>query len=560
MPQNLNLIGLIAQTNFRSIGLAIALITFVGFGVAVYANSRKARDEVGAEIELAANRKEYLDDEGLEGPRLDRSLSFALVSLLFISVAFTFYTVAEPGRQEGAVENRIATFERRGEDSYVNGAGCVACHAADGGGGEAPFVLQDADGQFIANVTWTAPALNNLLLRYSEDEVTHILNFGRNGSPMAAWGTPGGGPLTEQAVENVIIYLETLQIQSLDPVDIAAAGDDVPGNTQGDLLDAESLLAQEEADEIEAAIRAEVERSLEDGEFETLGEAVFNLGLFSNFGAGSYSCARCHTAGWSLGIDAVPNILDEGVAGCGGGVSGIGFNLCGESLQARFPDDTWKLPSGEWAPPDGLTDDEGFPIVLAQDGTEIRLDDRARPVNEDGDPYIVLPSPLVEVAQGVTAAASEDDANDADAADAGQDDALAATTGATLGEAGDLAFCQFESGLFTPETGPTFAVDPDVQPEISEDGTVADPDPLDPSQFDGAVYQTSSGRWVNDCEVIAMPERTSQSQFDFIFNGANAGEGYGVGGQSSAGQMPGFGRLLPEDYIQAVVDYERGLN
>ncbi len=556
MPQNLNLIGLIAQTNFRSIGLAIALITFFGFVVAVYANSRKSRDEIGAEIELAANRKEYLDDEGLEGPRLDRSLSFALVSLLFISVAFTFYTVAEPGRQEGAVATRIATFERRGEDTYVNGAGCVACHAADGGGGEAPFVLQDADGQFIGNVTWTAPALNNLLLRYSEDEVTHILNFGRNGSPMAAWGTPGGGPLTDQAVANVITYLETLQVQSINPVDIAAAGDDVPGNNEGDLEDEESQLAQEEADQIEAAIRAEVERSLEDGEFETLGEAVFNLGLFSNFGAGSYSCARCHTAGWSLGIDAVPNILDEGVAGCGGGVSGIGFNLCGDSLQARFPNDTWKLPDGEWAPPDGLTNSEGFRIVLALDGTEILLDDRARPVNEDGDPFIVLPSPLIEV-DSVTVDAAEEDA---DAEDGDDDAAVEAAAGATLGEAGDLAFCQFESGLFTPDTGATYAVDPGVEPEVGPDGSIVDPAPLDLSQFDGPIYQTSSGRLVNDCEVTAMPERTSQSQFDFIFNGANAGEGYGVGGQSSAGQMPGFGRLLPEDYIQAVVDYERGLN
>ncbi len=555
MPQNLNLIGLIAQTNFRTIGLGIALVTFFGFAVAIYANSRKSKDEIGSEIELAANRKEYLDDEDLEGPRLDRSLTFALVSLLFISIAFTFYTVAEPGRQEGAVAVRNATFERRGENTYVNGAGCVACHAADGGGGEAPFVLQDGDGQFIANVSWTAPALNNLLLRYSEEEVTHILNFGRSGSPMAAWGTPGGGPLTTQAIENVILYLETLQVQSLNVVDIAAAGDDVAGNAGGDLQDEESVLAQAAADELEAAVRAEVQRSLDEGEFETLGEAVFNLGLFSDFGSGSYSCARCHTAGWSLGIDAIPNILDEGVAGCGGGVSGIGFNLCGDSLQARFPNDTWKLPDGEWAPANGLTNDNGEPIVLALDGTQILLDDRSRPITEDGDPFLVLPTPLVEVTE-VVVPDSEDDATDSDA----PDDDVATVTAGQLGEAGDLAFCQFESGLFTPETGATYAVDPGVEPTIDADGNVGDPEPLDITQFSGAVYETSNGRLVNDCEITAMPERTSQSQFDFIFNGANIGEGYGVGGQSSAGQMPGFGRLLPEDYIQAVVDYERGLN
>ena len=78
MPQNLNLIGLIAQTNFRTIGLAIALVTFFGFAIAIYANSRKSRSELGSEIELAANRKEYFDDEVLEGNRLDRSLTCLL--------------------------------------------------------------------------------------------------------------------------------------------------------------------------------------------------------------------------------------------------------------------------------------------------------------------------------------------------------------------------------------------------------------------------------------------------------------------------------------------------
>jgi len=56
-----------------------------------------------------------------------------------------------------------------------------------------------------------------------------------------------------------------------------------------------------------------------------------------------------------------------------------------------------------------------------------------------------------------------------------------------------------------------------------------------------------------------MPERTSQAHYDFVYTGAVAGKGYGRGGQSAAGLMPGFGGMLPPDYIQAVVDYERGL-
>ena len=58
---------------------------------------------------------------------------------------------------------------------------------------------------------------------------------------------------------------------------------------------------------------------------------------------------------------------------------------------------------------------------------------------------------------------------------------------------------------------------------------------------------------------MSARERTSQAHYEFIFTGANAGAGYGNGGQSHGGMMPGFGGVLPPDLIQAVVDYERGL-
>ncbi len=50
------------------------------------------------------------------------------------------------------------------------------------------------------------------------------------------------------------------------------------------------------------------------------GEALFNLEL----GSGAYSCARCHTLGWSYG--------DPGVAGQGA----YGWNLTGGSANSHF--------------------------------------------------------------------------------------------------------------------------------------------------------------------------------------------------------------------------------
>jgi mono/diheme cytochrome c family protein len=531
----------ILGANFRAIGLTIASIVVLGFLAAWIRNIITSRGELGSEIELAPNRKEYLSDEELEGPKLDKSLGFALVLLTLLALILPFYWIAEPGRQEGAIAAYNRSFESRGNDTYAEGAQCVNCHAGGGVGGGAPYVLQDADGQFIANATWQAPALNNVLLRYSEDEVRYILNFGRPGSPMAAWGTPGGGPLTTQQVDNVIIYMRTFQQQSLDPIDIAAAGH------PNDARDEESLLALEEADKIRADIVEEVERSLAEGEFDTLGEAVFNLGLNSGYGAGALSCGRCHTAGWSLGPNVVPEVLDEGWAGCGGGnPSGIGYNLCNGSTKDRFPDDSWLLPDGTWyemANFDEITqprDVVGNPrdydgtYLLAMDGSEIALDTSGTPVDGQGTPYLIL--------------------GPAD----GNDD-----------QAGDLASCDVVSGLWEYtgngefETdlriGEAYPIAPDAVFVTDENGAFIDPEPLTADELGGNVLTLDDGRLGSGCTVIEMPPRTSQTHFDFIYNGAEAGSGYGRGGQSGAGMMPGFGRTLPREYIQAVVDYERGL-
>jgi hypothetical protein len=88
----------------------------------------------------------------------------------------------------------------------------VNCHGGGGGGGVANYILNDQNGQFVAQVNWIAPALNNVLWRYSEDEVRYILNYGRPGSPMAAWGTQGGGPLTTQQIDEIIAYLWSVQL------------------------------------------------------------------------------------------------------------------------------------------------------------------------------------------------------------------------------------------------------------------------------------------------------------------------------------------------------------
>ena len=129
--------------------------------------------------------------------------------LTIVAVTLPLYWLGEPGRHEGRDLDTWRIFNNRGEEIYVEGAQCVTCHGAGRcTGGVVNTAITSESGEFVAQVNWKAPALNTLLSRHTEDEVLHVLNFGRNGV-MPAWGGGGGGPLTDQQLEEVIFYLRT---------------------------------------------------------------------------------------------------------------------------------------------------------------------------------------------------------------------------------------------------------------------------------------------------------------------------------------------------------------
>src|SRR4051812_15869310 len=105
---------MIFATTQESIGLVIlvlAVLLVIVFGVF---NVLSGRAEVGSEIELAANRKPYLDDEALEGRKLDRVLTLGLIGLFICSVGVPVYWLAEPSRQTNAVKDFNRIFVDRG--------------------------------------------------------------------------------------------------------------------------------------------------------------------------------------------------------------------------------------------------------------------------------------------------------------------------------------------------------------------------------------------------------------------------------------------------------------
>jgi len=291
------------MTTQRAVGYVVIAIVAIGGFFFVWTQIRKGRKEAGAEVELAANRKLYLDDEQLETKKLNLALWSAFGLLLVVGVTLPLYWLAEGGRQVGAVKTFNDVFVTRGEKIYTEEAKCVGCHGPEGTGGAASFVITNERGEFVQQVNWSSPALDTVLWRYSQAEVKDVLLYGRPGSPMAAWGVIGGGALSDQQLDNVIDYLWSVQIS---PDEMRKqVGDALEARDPG-LKKRLDAVHQENVDKKLADTPLVYEcpsktwACLSEADNLRLGEIVFGL---HDVAAGAYSCSRCHVPGASFGQD-----------------------------------------------------------------------------------------------------------------------------------------------------------------------------------------------------------------------------------------------------------------
>ncbi|MGH9234466.1 MAG: c-type cytochrome [Acidimicrobiales bacterium] len=313
----------LAASTVTTIGAVIVVLIVLGLLVYLWVNLRDGRAEVGSEIELAPNRKPYYGDDVLETTVLNRTLRWALVLLVIVAVGLPLYWLNEPARQSGAEEGFLATFEARGEELYVEGSQCQNCHGPEGTGGQAPYTITDAGGEFVATVNWRAPALNTVLLRFSREEVEYIINYGRPFSPMPGWSAEAGtGPLDPQQISNLIDYLASIQL--------------TPEEAQ---REAQVALATDLGLIEEGASDDEIDAAIEEIDYDdpATGAAIFS----QDAAGGAYACARCHTRGWSIiqeGEDAIspPDADLSDFAGFPDGSGAFGPNLTNGLIPRQF--------------------------------------------------------------------------------------------------------------------------------------------------------------------------------------------------------------------------------
>ena len=289
---------LVATTVQQSIAYVLVAIVATSAVLWLFANVRRAKPEVGAEVELAANRKPYYSDEDMEGKRLDSFGAWALVSLTIIAVGLPIYWLAEPGRQSHAIERFNEVFASRGEELSLptaqGGFNCQGCHGGVSGG-VVQYNLTDPVTGKLSQVAWKAPSLDDVTLRMTDEQLTEVLTYGRPFSPMPAWGLAGGGPMNEQQISNLVAWLHEVAISPKEAKERSATTAEAElkrlQDPAADLAKAEAGLA--ETTDATAKLALEGQISLDQATIEQKQEASLGAALFN------VNCSRCHTIGWS---------------------------------------------------------------------------------------------------------------------------------------------------------------------------------------------------------------------------------------------------------------------
>ncbi|HLY84356.1 MAG TPA: c-type cytochrome [Acidimicrobiales bacterium] len=225
---------MLAVSTPQKLGMVFAVAFVVGWAIFIVAHLKRGGVAPGAEIELAPNRKPYYDDEQLEGLKLERVLTMALILIIILAVGLPLYWLGEPRRQKGAVKYFDKKAVAAGfllfqptdtplpphpKDNAIP-FGCAKCHGNVGQGGSTTYVL--TTGGTVRTVTWDVPALNTVLLRYTPDTVRTIITYGRANTPMPPWGVAGGGAMNDQQIDDLVAYLQSIQLTPAQAKDLAA--------------------------------------------------------------------------------------------------------------------------------------------------------------------------------------------------------------------------------------------------------------------------------------------------------------------------------------------------
>lgn len=218
---------------------AIAIV-IAGFGLLALALLFRRSPGSGEEVPPALRPGDT--DDVLESERLTRIIRAGVALSVFFAFFLAVYWFAEPGKRlakekefeeesiaRGASYYALRTDPVTGEENLA-GIECARCHGINGEGGENDY-LDPATG---VKRRVQVPELQTIFARYEDPPpgyadarafIRETIERGRPGTDMPTWGNQYGGPLTEQQIDDILNWMET--IQKSPEVEQGATGDQI---------------------------------------------------------------------------------------------------------------------------------------------------------------------------------------------------------------------------------------------------------------------------------------------------------------------------------------------
>ena len=198
----------------------ITLLALVGLVVLVLLLGNAKRGRRTIEDIPPGMRPGYADEE-LERRVLERYMGWGIVLTAFFAIFLPLYWMREPARLTAAQEASTVTNYERGEALFTEN--CALCHGVTAEGGGTASTYDPAD-------TWPAPNLTTIEKRYEgtppatniRDYIVQTIRRGRPGTPMPAWGSAYGGPMTDQQIEEIVDWILLRQKAEVEEADSAS--------------------------------------------------------------------------------------------------------------------------------------------------------------------------------------------------------------------------------------------------------------------------------------------------------------------------------------------------
>jgi len=461
------------------------------------------------------NLTPYMTDDELETKKLNSVLVSALLSTAVIAVVMPIYFLNETGRQESAEHRFEEIAVERGHEWWVEYE-CWRCHGPDGGGGGVLFVEPRSG----IPTTWTAPSLDDVLYRYTEEETRFWIVYGRQGTPMPAWGTEGGGPLNGQQIDELVAYIASIQLPQ---GEVLAKAEGAVSRETSRIENADESLAEAIATQEEEIAALE----LIPEQHEAVAPLPFELkailtrsGICTPHSARLYG-ATCRSPGADSDRDG---LADE---------AEIALNGLLESIVSAAPvsDPRRELEALAFDPADAFTTSAGAEPIPDLEQAQIMVTEFRSIARDLRLTNNNLETLLVTAEQGLAFLIEQSGERRY---------AIDIEAIADAGFGGDTELALRAAALFNAYCARCHTAGSSAgMPFAQQPGSGA----FGPALFDGRT-------------VIQFPD--IEDHFDFVVRGSENAIAYGANG-IGRGWMPGFGAVLTQADIDLIVAFERAL-